>query len=70
MVIHVATLRQPSILSHRSSTATHQKPAPYGGPEPGDILGTGWEGKTVVNRAVADACRPDEWLLVEAWDES
>lgn len=35
-----------------------------------DILMPGWEGKTVIDRAVADECRPDEWLIVIAWDES
>jgi hypothetical protein len=35
-----------------------------------DILTEKWEGKTVIDRAVAVACRPDEWLLIEAWDES
>jgi hypothetical protein len=35
-----------------------------------DILTAKWEGKTVVDRAVAAQCRPDEWLLVVAWDES
>jgi hypothetical protein len=29
-----------------------------------------WEGKTMVDRPAAAACRPDEWLVVEAWDES
>ena len=29
-----------------------------------------WEGKTVVDRDAVALCRPDEWLLVEAWDES
>jgi len=29
-----------------------------------------WEGKTVVDRDAVTLCRPDEWLLVEAWDES
>jgi len=28
------------------------------------------KGKTVVDRAAAAGCRPDEWLLVEAWDDS
>ena len=37
---------------------------------PGDVLGKNWEGRTKVARAAATACRPDEWLLVEAWDES
>jgi hypothetical protein len=35
-----------------------------------DVLTSGWEGKTVIDPAVADACQPDEWLLVVAWDES
>lgn len=35
-----------------------------------DILTEKWEGKTVIDRAVIEACRPDEWLLIEAWDES
>ena len=36
----------------------------------GDIVPDKWEGKTVVDHALAAACGPDEWLLVEAWDES
>jgi hypothetical protein len=36
----------------------------------GDILTDKWEGKTVIDRAAAKQCRFDEWLLVEAWDES
>lgn len=35
-----------------------------------DILLDGWEGKTVIDHAAVAECRPDEWLLVEAWDES
>jgi hypothetical protein len=35
-----------------------------------DILTEKWEGRTVIDVAVAKQCRPDEWLLVEAWDES
>lgn len=37
---------------------------------PTDILSEKWEGKTVVDRLAAAACREEEWLLVEAWDES
>lgn len=37
---------------------------------PDDVLGAAWEGRTVIDRAVADDCRMDEWLLVVAWDES
>ncbi len=40
------------------------------GSGPYDILGDGWEGKTVIDSAAIADCRPDEWLLVEAWDES
>jgi hypothetical protein len=36
----------------------------------GDIITDKWEGKTVVDSEAAAQCRPDEWLLVEAWDES
>jgi len=36
----------------------------------GDIITDKWEGRTVVDREAAVNCRPDEWLLVEAWDES
>jgi hypothetical protein len=36
----------------------------------GDIITDKWEGKTVVDREAAAHCRRNEWLLVEAWDES
>jgi len=38
--------------------------------EPGDILTDKWEGKTVVDQAALSQCAREEWLLVEAWDES
>jgi hypothetical protein len=38
--------------------------------EAGDVVTDNWEGKTVVDGDAAILCRPDEWLLVEAWDES
>jgi hypothetical protein len=38
--------------------------------DPGEIILDNWLGKTVVDRAAAALCRPDEWLFVEAWDES
>ncbi len=38
--------------------------------EVSDILLDGWEGKTVIDQTAIAACRPDEWLLVVAWDES
>jgi hypothetical protein len=37
---------------------------------PDDIIGPGWDGETVTDPAAASECRPDEWLLVVAWDES
>ena len=40
------------------------------GCDEGDVLTARWDGKTVIDRAAALSCRPDEWLLVEAWDES
>ena len=42
---------------------------PWGCDE-GDVLTARWDDKTVIDRAAAVSCRPDEWLLVEAWDES
>jgi hypothetical protein len=38
--------------------------------DPGDILGERWLGRTTINRDTLARCDPDEWLLVEAWDES
>jgi hypothetical protein len=29
-----------------------------------------WVGKTEIDQEGAQQCRPDEWLLVEVWDES
>ncbi len=36
----------------------------------GDIILAGWLGKTTKDPEAMDACRPDEWLLIQAWDES
>lgn len=36
----------------------------------GDVLLPGWLGKTTVDDEAMNGCEPDEWLLVEAWDES
>ncbi|WP_217922145.1 hypothetical protein [Miltoncostaea oceani] len=36
----------------------------------GDMLGEDWSGRTVIDRPAARDCPPDEWLVVEAWDES
>lgn len=35
-----------------------------------DILTEQWLGKTTTDPQTMDACRPDEWLIVQAWDES
>jgi hypothetical protein len=37
---------------------------------PDDVLGGEWAGRTVVDRDAAAACTPEQWLLIEAWDES
>lgn len=38
------------------------------GPE--DLLLPGWVGSTTIDKQAMDQCDPDEWLLIEAWDES
>ena len=38
--------------------------------DPGDILSDRWLGRTTINGELLARCDPDEWLLVEAWDES
>ena len=38
--------------------------------DPGDVLSMKWEGKTVIDQAEAAGSGPEEWLMVEAWDES
>jgi hypothetical protein len=37
---------------------------------PDDVLSEAWAGRTVVDRDAAAARTPEEWLLIEAWDES
>jgi hypothetical protein len=62
-----------------TATAEHLIPQFIEGPprarthwllEAGDFVTDKWEGKTVVDGDAAAQCRPDEWLIVEAWDES
>lgn len=36
----------------------------------GDIILPGWLGRTTKDPAVMDTCHSDEWLLIQAWDES
>jgi hypothetical protein len=38
--------------------------------EAGDIVTDQWVGKTATDPAEISQCHPDEWLLIEAWDES
>ena len=37
---------------------------------PQDIIDPKWAGETRIDHDAAAECDPDEWLLVEAWDES
>lgn len=36
----------------------------------GDILSPQWAGRTTMDDESINACRPDEWLLIQARDES
>ena len=36
----------------------------------GDTITRDWVGRTEIDQAAAADCDPDEWLCVEAWDES
>ena len=36
----------------------------------GDVVLPGYEGKSSIAFDKLDACNRDEWLLIEAWDES
>jgi hypothetical protein len=36
----------------------------------GDVLSASWEGKTTKNQKDFDLCAENEWLIIEAWDES
>jgi hypothetical protein len=36
----------------------------------GDIITPQWLGKTTKDPRAMEACRPDEWLIIQAWDES
>jgi hypothetical protein len=62
-----------------TATAKHLLPVITAGPPDArerwvagadDVLTEKWDGTTVVDSQRAAACRPDEWLLIEAWDES
>ena len=36
----------------------------------GDTLSESWAGRTTVQADEVAACLPDEWLIIDAWDES
>jgi hypothetical protein len=36
----------------------------------GDKLLPSWAGKTELNKIEIDKCDPNEWLMIETWDES
>ena len=38
--------------------------------DPGDILLPHWAGRTVKDVERLMGCAPEEWLIIEAWDES
>jgi hypothetical protein len=35
-----------------------------------DMITPEWHGRTVIEAEAIEGCSPNEWLLVEAWDES
>jgi hypothetical protein len=37
---------------------------------PYDVVGDGWEGRTAIDATAIARCSPDEWLIIQAWDES
>ena len=38
--------------------------------DPGDVVGPKWVGHTLIEQHVAKACLPNEWLVIQVWDES
>jgi hypothetical protein len=65
--------------NHYTATAEYLVPKLIAGPplansiwnrDEGDIVDERWEGKTVVDAIEARQCKFDEWLVIEAWDES
>jgi hypothetical protein len=43
---------------------------PYWTFDKGDIITDEWLGQTTKDLEMMNACRPDEWLVIRAWDES
>lgn len=38
--------------------------------DPGDVLTEKWLGKTTVYHEALSGCDPEEWVVIQAWDES
>ncbi len=62
-----------------TARAEHLRPGLLAGPPcanemwvcgPDDILTSKWKGQTTKDLEELAKCRPDEWLLIEVWDES
>lgn len=62
-----------------TAQAKHVRPSLYPAPPfanpvwacgPSDIITSKWRGKTFLDHEALDQCAPEEWLLIEAWDES
>lgn len=62
------TAMAKDIVEHLRGDPPHANVAWTCGPD--DVIMPGWAGKTVKDGPAIDACRPDEWLIVQAWDES
>ena len=56
--------------SFREFATTLLKRRRFGASTPEDIIMPQWLGKTTKDPQTMDACRPDEWLIIRAWDES
>jgi hypothetical protein len=65
----------PSVFYAKAADVVSRLDAPPGARTvwvsgPHDVLTEKWAGRTVVDHSAAAACAPEEWLLIEAWDES
>lgn len=38
--------------------------------DPGDFVSSQWKGTTTIFQDVIGRCEPDDWLVIEVWDES
>jgi hypothetical protein len=76
---HATCLGGDGYPSQYTATAKHLIPLFIDGPpqarfawvrEESDIITETWDGRTVIDRGAVARCGADEWLLLEAWDES